>query len=153
MSEGCTPPFASWGPQAVLLKPEPGAGALTGRAEPHKNPPWSAGTLCLKASCCTGHLVLSAGPPSPGLLRPAWPRLGAVPPPAAPVQTPVSPSRGFLVASNACHRHHSRFNVLNQIRYSQLIFTWTYLAPEPIVSRCKNYSIVLVLLRIKGNLM
>lgn len=71
ISEGCTPLFASWGPQAALLKLEPRAGTLTGGAEPHNNPPWSAGTLCLKASCF-GPLVLSAAPPSLGPLQPLW---------------------------------------------------------------------------------
>lgn len=85
--------------------------------------------LCLKASFCAGHRAVSAAPPSLGLLQPAWPRLGAVPP---PMQTPVSSSRGFLMASNAWHIPHSRFDVLNQIRYTQVTFTRTHLAPEPV---------------------
>lgn len=88
--------------------------------------------LCLKASFCAGHRAVSAAPPSLGLLQPAWPRLGAVPP---PVQTPVSPSRGFLVASNAWHRPHSHFNVLNQIRYSQVTFTRTHLARSEVAQK------------------
>lgn len=65
----------------------------------------------------------------------------------------AKPHEPFKWLRNACHRPHLCFKVLNLMRPSQRVFTQTDPSSEPIASCCKNNSIVLVLLHIKGNFM